>query len=303
MSDFARADYDDTGPDHDLPDHDLNGNAMNTAEQFYAQAGPSEQDLDERVAGAEEDIRRMVGWYEEQIPYWTRISFRIRVASFVFAVFGVLLPILGTSADASKNGFAALALAGLLFALDRYFLVSHRWGSYALTRLSLLRIIQSLRSDYARRKLTWMGEPSMEDALSVYALCDEKIMQAHAEREEETQSWAGGLRDTTSSLGSRLARLTTGRNRASNPGTEGGLQVRVTRANAFDRLTLTTDDGIKREITGHIPNEIAINGVKAGMRRLEMVFHNGEDMTESSKLVIVKPDEITTLDITGAEAA
>ncbi len=302
MSDIAHADHFHE-PVETPMGHDLNGNAMNASEQFDPIPGPLEQDLDERVATAERDIRGMVEWYEDQIPYWTRISFRIRMASFVFAVFGVLLPILGTSADASKNAFAALVFAGLLFALDRYFLVSHRWGSFVLTRLSLLRIVQSLRSEYAKRKLGWIDGPTHDDALSVYALCDEKIMQAHSEREEETQSWAGNLRETTSSLGARIARLTSGRNRPASTGTEGGLQVRVTRANAFDRLTLTTDDGIKREISGQIPNEIAINGVKAGMRRLEMVFHNGEEVMESSKLVIVKPDEITTLDIPEAEAA
>ncbi len=275
---------------------------MNVSPNTDIASSLSEAELDARVRETEHKIRAMADWYDDHIPQWRKWSFQIRAAVIVLVALGVLLPILGGPIP-TQRAFACIALAGVIVGLDRWFLISHRWAAYAEAQNSLLRIAESLLADYQKRKLTWDGVPSVQDGMAVIAVCEQKMMQAFDERDQEIGSWTGGMLDAFAGLRGRLSRGESGGRRSARTGAEGGVQLNLSNVQVYERLTLTTDDGVKREIShGPLPREIALNGVKAGMRRLEFVFEQDGHTTEASRLVMVKPDEITTVDFT-AEAA
>ena len=87
-----------------------------------------------------ERMQSELNWYEKLIPRMRWGSYALRAFSIVFLIFGVIAPLLGMmispAGDAASQlrysyaGYIGLALAGILFSIDKFFVVSKTWMRY-----------------------------------------------------------------------------------------------------------------------------------------------------------------------------
>ena len=102
-----------------------------------------------------ERMQSELNWYEKLIPRVRWGSYALRALSLIFLVFGVIAPLLGiiafSDADAASQlkfsyaGYTGLALAGILFSIDKFFVVSKTWMRYISAKLILEKKLLDFR--------------------------------------------------------------------------------------------------------------------------------------------------------------
>jgi hypothetical protein len=154
-------------------------------------------------------------WYKERIPLVRNFSYALRIASLVFLVGGVISPLLcviiDPQADAalqlrySNAGYIVLALAGILFSIDKFFVVSKTWMRYISAKLIIEKKLlefrykwQDLRAEMKGKEVDFGKQKEIIGAFQKF-VCD--IMD---EVIKETGWWRSDLEEALKALSEQI---------------------------------------------------------------------------------------------------
>ena len=164
----------------------------------------------------ENNIEEHILYYRSRIPRRRILSNIIRTLVLLLMAIGILLPIFGSGMDSSADlfgfnrfqlslgGYYILVLAGLVFAIDQYFMISRSWMRFTVT----MQALEDIKCDFNDEwNNNFHDEAQMNQANfpKAIALKTKYTDKARQERQRETSEWVEDLTSAISKISARLA--------------------------------------------------------------------------------------------------
>jgi hypothetical protein len=170
--------------------------------------GKLAEPLEQLFACVMKEANDAIKWYEirrKPKQYGGQI---LRVSALIFAAIAGLVPIVGeifqdNGRPSIAPGWAtvALAIAGLLVLLDRFWGFTSAWVRFLLAQQELGKELRNFQFDWAKDKISWGGpEPSIQQAAAMVISCKKFVMQVHAIVRRETNLWASEFESAISMI-------------------------------------------------------------------------------------------------------
>ena len=234
------------------------------------------------------EIRRRPKQYGGQI---------LRVSALIFAALAGLVPIVGeifqdNGRPSIAPGWAtvALAMAGLLVLLDRFWGFTNAWVRFLLAQQELGKELRNFQFDWARDTISWGGpEPTVQQAIAMIISCKKFIMQVQAIVRRETNLWASEFESAISMIDQTA--------RAGDQAKEtGSIAVKITNGNQCENgWRLTIDDGPEATYTG---TSAALARIQPGIRVVRAVGTINGVEKRDEKSVSVSPGGVEGTELT-----
>ncbi|MFY8037619.1 MAG: SLATT domain-containing protein [Cyclobacteriaceae bacterium] len=234
-------------------------------------------------------------WYEDKKKTISKTSRELRRWSIILVSFGGLFPLLGAASkqdifgvDVTNWGYIAIALAGTLLLLDRYFGFSSAWIRYTTTKLEIEKLIKEF-------EIKWVMEVGDADVNTLDPLKMKELMKSLLDFsnliaelvKQETNAWAvefqNNIAELQKSINSKL--------QSSMPG---AIKVSVVNTKNLTSLVLRLDQLSNIPITG---NMALIQNVSPGFHSVtisgkgtdgQTIVIGDEATVEAGKLVSVE---------------
>ena len=234
-------------------------------------------------------VESQIGWYVEKRVPKRRWSQAIRAMSAFLLLAGALCPMLDAIGVAGWPkfgpwGYVLLALGGGVFGYDRYFGLSSGWIRYALTSMSLEKLLVQFRFDWALATARQAaGQAALDDVLRQVQLAREFALQVHEQVKQESDAWALEFQSSLAELQKALGESKD----AAKPGA-----VRVTLGNGknYQGVELTLDGRAVRTLDG--VGEALIDHVAPGRHTVAVAAAKGGDTVRDAKVVEVAPGAV-----------
>ena len=142
-----------------------------------------------------------IDWYNDKADRFGRRAQWLRFGALVFVAIGGLAPLVGAAwrapfedpnvPSSTAIGYVALALAGILVAIDNFFGFSTSWMRFRVTQAALIRRLARFRFEWAR-ELAGLATSSTPADTYTRLLDKAEALVDEIERivQEETESWA-----------------------------------------------------------------------------------------------------------------
>ncbi|UCD80421.1 MAG: SLATT domain-containing protein [Desulfobacterales bacterium] len=156
-------------------------------------------------------------WYEKLIPRMRWGSYALRAFSLAFLIFGVIAPLLGVmkfpAGDAalqlrySYAGYIGLALAGILFSIDKFFVVSKTWMRYISAKLIIAKKMLEFRYKWQDLRAEMKGTDDIDPAKQKLIIADFQkfVCDIMDEVIKETGSWRSDLEEGLKAQSDKLS--------------------------------------------------------------------------------------------------
>jgi hypothetical protein len=165
-----------------------------------------------------ERIQCEMVWYEKRIPSIRNFSYALRVASLLFLAGAVTSPLLCViffpKADAalqlrfSNAGYIAIALAGVLFSIDKFFVVSKTWMRYIPTKLIIEKKLLEFRYKWQNCRAEMKGiDVGPEAEKSIIAGFQKFVCDIMDEVIKETGTWQSDLEEGLKALSDQIRQV------------------------------------------------------------------------------------------------
>ncbi len=177
----------------------------------------------------------------------------IRVSSIILASFAAILPTL-SELLVNKNGTIiirpgwttiALAVAGSLLLLDRFFGYSSAWIRYIVAELQVKQINEEFQMDWENERAGWQGNPpTREQIIQMLARCKTFVSKVNTIVIDETNAWVQEFQNSIKYIDDSLKTGT----KQPEPG---ALNVTITNGDAVkDGWKLKIDNGDSETYSG-----------------------------------------------------
>lgn len=185
-----------------------------------------------------------VDWYRVNIRGKRAGSQVIRLLAILLFSVGALIPLVINIARIEGDpkglldpqwGYISFAAAAALLAADKFYGFSTGWIRYIKTQLALERALADLRYDWVilTAKVT-NQQPNADQVQAIVQKLKEFVDFVRTQIEQETEAWVVEFQASLSDLTASLKAQT----EATKPGT---LQVTVTNADKFEKITALLD--------------------------------------------------------------
>jgi len=238
-----------------------------------------------------------INWYRDNIRGKRLCSRLIRLFAIVLASVGALIPLIVAAArnyDGSKGifdpqwGYFAFATAAVLLAIDKFYGFSTGWVRYLKTQLALERALSDLRYDWTALVSKIQNQsPTPDETQIVLRKLKEYVDFVHTQVQQETEAWVlefqSGLSDLMASVKAQ-----------SETTRPGSLQVMVTNADQFERVTVLLDQTIESGLQGE---QCLFQSVAPGVHAVSVRGRKGDKVLIASDVAKVVPGTVATLSI------
>jgi hypothetical protein len=159
--------------------------------------------LQQMLEYAEQNAQKAIDWYWDK-KRWKAISSRtFRLAAILLTAISALIPIIGSTGLFGKEGqqsmwtlrinqagYAALGLAALALALDRFLSASTSWMRYVTTATAIQTAVEKFQLDWDKVTAPLAGKtPAGQDLLALINRIEEFSTTVRVLVENETNAW------------------------------------------------------------------------------------------------------------------
>jgi len=194
----------------------------------------------------------------------------LRVGAIIFAAIAGLVPVVGEIFQDNGRliiapGWAtvALAIAGLLVLLDRFWGFTSAWVRFMLSQQELGETLRKFQFDWEEAKISWDGpEPTIKQAAAMIVSCKTFMMEVHAIVRRETNLWASEIQNVVTMV-DQTAKA------AEQVKEPGAIMVGVTNGDECQNgWKLRIDDGPENTFSG---KSVALRRIQPGIRTISTV--------------------------------
>jgi hypothetical protein len=222
----------------------------------------------------------------------------LRVGAIIFAAIAGLVPVVGeifqdsTGRPGMPPGWAtvALAIAGLLVLLDRFWGFTSAWVRFMLSQQELSEALSKFQFEWEQDKLSWDGpEPTIKQATAMIASCKAFMLQIHAIVRRETNMWAMEFQSIVTMV-DQNAKV------AEQVKEPGAITVHVTNGDQCQNgWKLTIDDGSGVNYSGNIA---ALSKILPGIRTIRVIGTiNGVEKRDQKSISVIS-GEVENIELT-----
>jgi hypothetical protein len=165
---------------------------------FDWNSGHAEESLNKVYLYSTQLAKDTIGWYISAKKKKKKGARIIRVLSIILAALAAILPTLselfqhknGTTVIRAGWTTVALAVAGSLLLLDRFFGFSSAWIRYIVAELQVKQINEEFQMDWETERAGWQGNPpTREQIIQMLAPCKAFVSQVNNMVRDETNAW------------------------------------------------------------------------------------------------------------------
>lgn len=259
--------------------------------------GKLAEPLEQLFACVVKEANDAIAWYNirrKPKQYGGQI---LRVGALIFAAVAGLVPVLGEIFQHNERpgippGWAtvALAIAGLLVLLDRFWGFTSAWVRFLLAQQELGEELRRFEFDWAKDKISWSGtEPNILQATAMIISSKTFIMQVHAIVRRETNLWASEFQNAITMV-DQTARA------ADQTKETGSITVKVTNGNQCENgWRLKIDDGAEAVYSG---TSAALSRIQPGIRIIRVVGAINGVEKRDEKSVSVSSGGVESIELT-----
>jgi len=147
---------------------------------------------------AEDDAR----WYQKRQRGWRIGSIVVRILTYITLAIGVVFPLIAKPGLANY-GYPFLVVSGLLFSLDRTFLISQTWMRYISAEMEIRSLILDFRYWWYEKRCELL-ENKGETFYPQIRMFKTFICKVQDIITKETASWELELKESLAAMGNRL---------------------------------------------------------------------------------------------------
>ncbi len=235
-------------------------------------------------------------WYNAKKAPISKTSRELRRWSIILVSFGGLFPLLGAASkqnifgvDVTNWGYIAIALAGTLLLLDRYFGFSSAWIRYTTSELEIQKLIKEF-------EIKWVMEVGDDDVNALDPLKVKELMKLLLDFsnliaelvKQETNTWAvefqNNIAELQKSIDSKLL-----------SGTPGAIKVSIVNSKNLTSLVLRLDQLANIPITGNVA---LIQNVAPGFHIVTLAGKGADGQTtEIGDLATIEAGKLVSVEL------
>jgi hypothetical protein len=211
----------------------------------------------------------------------------LRVGAIIFAAIAGLVPVVGeifqdNGRPSIAPGWAtvALAIAGLVVLLDRFWGFTSAWVRFMLSQQELGEALRKFQFDWEEDKISWDGpEPTIKQATAMIASCKMFMMQVHTIVRRETNLWASEFQNVITIV-DQTAKA------AEQVKEPGAITVQVTNGDQCQNgWKLSIDGGSETTYSGR---SVALPKIQPGIRAIRVIGTvNGVEKRDEKSVSVI----------------
>jgi hypothetical protein len=290
--------------------------------------------LKQMLTNAEQNAQAAITWYWDK-KRWKAISSRtFRLAAILLTAAAAMIPIIGSAGWFGPNdqgtvlkinqaGYAALGVAALALALDRFLSASTSWMRYVTTATTIQTAVEKFQLDWDKLTAPLAGKtPSGQDLAALINQIAEFSATVRALVENETNAWVAEFqanlaelqKSTAAAVDTARAQVQASQQKADadqqaaqqkleaaeQAARPGGIDLTVSNAADTDEGYEVLVDGQSKK-AGVLSNSCGILGVSPGLHELEVQAKIGGSAAHVSQMVTITAGAAAKVQLTLAK--
>jgi hypothetical protein len=241
------------------------------------------------------EAREQANWYSKKKGPISTTSRWIRQFAIILVSLGGIFPLVGAATEqdiyginVTNWGYIAIALAGTLVLVDRFFGYSSAWIRYITAELEIRKQIKEF-------EMKWKMETCDLDLVTVDCLKGRELMKILIDFsslidelvKQETNSWATEFQ-------SNIAELQKTINSKLESTSPGSIKVSITNSSTSSQLKLKLDNLNTLEIIGNVA---LMRSVSPGPHLVTLTGKNAAGNVEAAEVVNVESAKLASIEI------